>query len=132
MKQQKKNIEASRDTAPVVRSGTRVLPSREASLFQKMKKTITTKIKRVGKKEIKVPLQISTDPNVIARLKRAAKLEGDSVAGIISEAIKSFLEMYEERMKLGQEGQVIAYLPLSIFDNSEPIPLKKPYPPIAA
>lgn len=97
-----------------------------------MKKSITKKIKRAGKSETKVPLQFLSTPNVVARLKRASKLEGDSVGEIISAAIESFLEMYEERMKLGQEGQVVAYLPLCIFDDSDPIPLKKPYPPIAA
>ena len=102
------------------------------AFFLDMKKSITTKSKRAGKSEIKVPLQFLTTPNVIARLKRAAKLEESSVAEIISGAIESFLEMYEERMRLGQEGQVIAYLPCSIFDNVDPIPLKKPYPPIAA
>jgi hypothetical protein len=129
MKQQKKNIEASRDTAPVVRSGTRVLPSREASLFQKMKKSITQKNRRNAKNEVPVPFVTSL--HQLARLKRAAKLGGETIDEYISAAVESFIEMTEELMEFDQEGRVIAFYTCGNYEVA-PVPLKKPYPPIAA
>ena len=96
-----------------------------------MKKSITTKIKRAGKSEIKVPLHFSTDPNVIARLKRAAKLGGETIDEYISAAVESFIEMTEELMEFDQEGRVIAFYTCGNYEVA-PVPLKKPYPPIAA
>ena len=118
-----KNIKASRDTAPVVRSGTSVHASREALLFQKMKKNITQKNE--------VALPFVTTPHQLARLKRAAKLGGETIDEYISAAVESFIEMTEQLMEFDQEGRVIALYACGDYEVA-PVPLKKPYPPIAA
>lgn len=107
-----KNSKASRDTAPVVRSGTRVLPSREALLFQKMNKTIkpqngtldavmTAQAKREAQRHGVLNgnrVTLDLEPKTAAALRAAAEFEEMSVEEYLMDGLKRDLDLSADLM----------------------------------